>query len=259
MKTVTPIFSAIVALFMIALFAGAALAGPDLVVSRISLSPESPVQGEPVTVKVTVYNRGDQRCGPFTVQWKPGENYGSPACRWRAPGLAARGGRVLTCRYEGYPSRYSRINCLARVDPNGEVDERDEGNNVARKGLRVLQAREAGGKPDLYVSEFSISPSTPVKGEPVTVRIGVYNRGNARSGPFLAQWLPGENYTRPAQQWRINSLPARGGKILTFRYPGYPSWYSRLNTMVVVDPNNEVEESNEGNNRRQQRIRVARP
>ena len=113
--------------------------------------------------------------------------------------------------------------------------------------------------PDLYVSEFSLTPSTPVQGSPVTVRIGVYNRGDSRSGAFIVEWWPGENYTRPALRWRVDGVNARGGRILTARYAGYPSWYARLTTKAVVDAWKEVSESNEANNQRRMRIRVARP
>ena len=33
----------------------------------------------------------------------------------------------------------------------------------------------AEAAPDLFVSEFSLNPETPVQGSPVTVRLGVYN------------------------------------------------------------------------------------
>ncbi|MBD3398335.1 hypothetical protein GF413_04675 [Candidatus Micrarchaeota archaeon] len=263
MKTLAPIFS-IIGLIAIITLSGPVHAAPDLVISEMSISPSAPVKGEPVTVRVGVYNRGNQRSGPFVVKWKAGENYRNSACAWRVPGLNARGGRILTCTYEGYPSWYARINCMAKADANSEVTEQNEGNNVRKMRIRVAggdgdSPGRSEGRPDLYVSEFSMNPSTPVKGEPVTVRIGVYNKGDAPSGPFLVQWRAGENYTRPARVWRINSMAARGGRILTFTYPGYPSWYSRLNTLVVVDPNDEVSESNERNNRKRQRIRVARP
>ena len=94
--------------------------------------------------------------------------------------------------------------------------------------------------PELFVSEFSLTPSAPVQGEPVSVRIGVYNRGTSRSGPFTVEWWPGENYRRPALTWRIDGMAARGGRILRGTYAGYPSWYSRLTTKAVVDSRDEV-------------------
>ncbi|MBP7067218.1 MAG: hypothetical protein KBB04_02945, partial [Methanothrix sp.] len=45
----------------------------------------------------------------------------------------------------------------------------------------------AEAAPDLFVSEFSLNPETPVQGSPVTVRLGVYNQGTGSSGPFSVQ------------------------------------------------------------------------
>jgi hypothetical protein len=41
-------------------------------------------------------------------------------------------------------------------------------------------------KPDLIVSEFTITPATPIMGQNVQVRIGAYNDGNAVSGQFTS-------------------------------------------------------------------------
>lgn len=114
-------------------------------------------------------------------------------------------------------------------------------------------------RPDLYISEFALSPAVPVKGQPVEVRIGVYNRGAAPAGVFTVQWWPGENYPAPACAWNLDSMAARGGRILKCRYGGYPSWYSRINTKVVADSAETVTESVESNNMRKMKIRVVKP
>jgi CARDB len=116
-----------------------------------------------------------------------------------------------------------------------------------------------GDGPDLIVSEFSISPAIPVQGDPVSVRVGVYNQGNQHTGPFTVQWWPGENYREPAKTWHVDGVRARGGRILTFTYNGYPSWYAQLRTKVAVDTGRDVSESEERNNTRTMMISVSRP
>ncbi len=116
----------------------------------------------------------------------------------------------------------------------------------------------SGGKPDLYISEFQLTPATPVKGQPVNVRVGVYNKGAAQAGAFTVKWWPGENYPNPACSWNINKMNARGGRILNCTYSGFPSWYARINTKVVADTSNRVVESNEGNNTFKKQISVGR-
>ena len=246
---------------------GPTLGSPDLYVSEFSISPATPVQGSPVTVRLGVYNKGTAASGPFTVQWWPGENYRDLGCGWTVDGLVARGGRILTCTYAGYPNWYSNINTKVVVDSGGAVAESDESNNIFLKPISVSKpgAGPTGpvgptlGSPDLYVSEFSMSPATPVQGSPVTVRLGVYNKGTAASGPFTVQWWPGENYRDLGCGWTVDSLVARGGRILTCTYAGYPSWYSNINTKVVVDSGGAVAESDESNNIFLKAIKVNRP
>ncbi|MHC1583789.1 MAG: S-layer protein domain-containing protein [Methanosarcinales archaeon] len=102
--------------------------------------------------------------------------------------------------------------------------------------------------PDLFVSEFSLDPSTPVQYDPVSVQIGLRNQGTARSDSFIVEWWAGENYREPACKWKVKSLAAGEERILTCTYEGYPSWYERLTTTVVVDSSDEVVESDEENN-----------
>src|SRR5512136_2284331 len=123
----------------------------------------------------------------------------------------------------------------------------------------LIMTFNATATADLFVSEFSLSPSTPTQGSPVSVRIGVYNQGNEKSAPFTVQWWPGENYQAPACTWPVDGLVASGGRILTCTYPGYPSWYANLVTKSVVDSSNSVAESDEINNVYKQTIRVNKP
>ncbi|GAB4573391.1 MAG: hypothetical protein Kow0077_15650 [Anaerolineae bacterium] len=237
-----------------------AVGQPDLYVSEFSLSPATPVQGQPVEVRVGVYNGGNAAVsGNFRIEWYPGEDYPAPACDWTLDGLAARGGRILTCTYAGYPSWYGSINTRVLVDTANAIAESNEGNNGYTLPISVSQP-PAVGQPDLYVSEFSLSPATPVQGQPVQVRVGVYNGGNAAvSGSFRIEWYAGENYPAPACDWTLDSMAARGGRILTCTYAGYPSWYGSINTKVLVDTANAIAESNEGNNSFTQAISVSRP
>jgi hypothetical protein len=116
-----------------------------------------------------------------------------------------------------------------------------------------------GGRPDLLITELKLSPAEPVKRQPVVVRVRVYNRGTAPAGAFTVQWWPGENYHEPACTWNVEHLEARTGQMLSCRYSGYPSWYSRIMTKAVVDPANSITEEVENNNHRRMQISVAKP
>ena len=155
---------------------------PDLYVSEFSLDPATPVQGQPVSVRVGVYNRGTAAAsGSFHISWYRGRELSIARLRlgfgrvgrqrWTHPDLHLRGLSELVRRYQhaggGRHKQHHR-----------ESDEFEQ-------PLHAQHQRGAdcgggsGGQPDLYVSEFSLDPATPVQGQPVSVRVGVYNRGTA--------------------------------------------------------------------------------
>ena len=126
------------------------------------------------------------------------------------------------------------------------------------KTAQVTVVVQAGGLADLYVSEFSLTPDPPRKSQVTQVRIGIYNQGNAAAGSFKVQWFPGSSYPSPACSWTVTSMAARGGQILTCEAPAntWGSWYASIVTRVKVDPENNVLESDKGNNIYDKTIRV---
>ncbi|MEA3469456.1 MAG: CARDB domain-containing protein [Thermodesulfobacteriota bacterium] len=121
-------------------------------------------------------------------------------------------------------------------------------------GLSVAVAAQ----PDLYISEFSLQPSSPTQGQSVSVRIGVYNGGDAMAKNFTLAWYGGEKYKHPGCTWRVHKVAAKGGKILHCNY-FYPSWYSKIATKAVADLDKEVAEQNEDNNTKIMGIEVLKP
>jgi len=104
-------------------------------------------------------------------------------------------------------------------------------------------------KPDLIVSEFTITPATPVMGQNAHVRIGAYNQGNAASGPFTVVWH-GLSTFPVSCSWTVDSMAANGGRILQCDFV-FKSWYPiNKESVAIVDASNQVNESNEGNNKR---------
>jgi subtilase family serine protease len=86
-------------------------------------------------------------------------------------------------------------------------------------------------------------------GQNVQVRIGASNDGNAVSGQFTVHWYGLSSFPNPSCSWTVDSLAAHGGRILKCDNFAFNSWYPINKTSVVtVDANNQVTESNEGNN-----------
>ncbi len=134
------------------------------------------------------------------------------------------------------------------------------GSNVATKQvtINVQTVGPPPAAPDLYVSEYSLNPATPVMGQNVHVRVGVYNKGGAAAGAFSVEWWASTGAPSAAKTWSVSGLPVNGGQILEFDYT-YPSWYASITTRVRVDSANTVAESDETNNVKESTIQVTQP
>lgn len=120
----------------------------------------------------------------------------------------------------------------------------------------AFKGPSGSGLPDLYVHEYSVRPSPPSRSAVLDVRIGVYNQGDGKAGPFTVQWWPGDNYPEPGCTWRVEGLVPRGGRILQCSGYVYPSAYGRINTGVYVDSNREVQETSKRNNKLYREMQV---
>jgi hypothetical protein len=136
------------------------------------------------------------------------------------------------------------------------------GSNTTTRQATVTVTNAPSGQPDLYVSEFSLTPNPPVQNQNVHVRVGVYNQGNAvATGPFTVEWWAGSGYPSPACTWTVTNVNPSGGRILECDKGAgtWGSWYANITTRVKVDAGNSVAESNEGNNVKDTTIQVLQP
>jgi hypothetical protein len=127
----------------------------------------------------------------------------------------------------------------------------DAGTAAEEVTIEVTEAAPPG-QPDLVITELAIQPESPRRGEEATVRVSVYNQGDAVSPALSVQW-----WATPALvgcSWELDGLPARGGRVLECQYT-YASW-STYTTHAIADDDNSVPESEEGNNTRELVVRV---
>jgi hypothetical protein len=104
-------------------------------------------------------------------------------------------------------------------------------------------------KPDLKVTEFTITPATPKSGVSMHTLVKVKNSGGSDAGAFKVQWYGLSTFTNPSCDWNVAGGLAKGAtKTLECNFT-FSSWYPINKTSIVnVDVNNSVNETNEGNN-----------
>ena len=104
-------------------------------------------------------------------------------------------------------------------------------------------------KPDLKVTEFTISPATPKSGVSMHTLVKVKNSGGSDAGQFKVQWYGLSTFTNPSCDWNVAGGLDEGASTTLECDFTFSSWYPINKTTIVnVDVNNSVSETNEGNN-----------
>ena len=115
------------------------------------------------------------------------------------------------------------------------------------------ETRTAG--PDLVIDSIYPSNPFPMPGDAVFFQVGVRNQGDAPAGPFSVQ-LRGA--FSPEQ--RLQGLNPGQRAFLPYMGPAYAQFGGQaLSVEALVDPRNEVAESNEGNNFQWSTVWVQQP
>ena len=126
----------------------------------------------------------------------------------------------------------------------------DEGNAfVYNIWVQIDALESAATEPDLTITEFSLNPATPVQGENVHVRVRAANTGDGDSGGFKVEWYGLSTFASPSCNWNVNGgLDAGHSTLLECDY-SFASWYpANKTTIVFIDTDDDVDESDEGNN-----------
>jgi subtilase family serine protease len=158
---------------------------PDLQVNLVSVSPKSVVQGGRITVRYQVTNASAIAARSFKIRLYFSLNSTISTIDTYLNverTVTSLGPRASTPIYSSsitipsYASAGSRF-IGAYVDSGSEVAETNENNNGRSVPLTVI------GRPDLTVSTFLSSSTTPNPGARVTVTFRLHNQGGATAGP----------------------------------------------------------------------------
>lgn len=101
---------------------------------------------------------------------------------------------------------------------------------------------------DISFVGWALEPQTPIQQQSLLVRVGVENLGTEPSGAFKVEWWAGVNFAEPAKVWEVSNLAPGENQNLNYTYPGYTSWYGQIQTKVIIDPDDSVQDFDRGNN-----------
>ena len=207
---------------------------PDLTITNLNIAPSTNLQvGTPVTLKATVRNAGELSAANFVVRFFAGDRQigEQPITRLNGNSQAevSLPWRVLGGNYQ--------LRVVA--DADNTVAESNEGNNEASLPINLPA-------PDFVVTSLTISPDQNLKdGTRVQVQATVTNQGGGTVFPATVALLLDEG--KFGEQVISEGLDASQNKTLSFSLT--LSAGSRK-ISVVVDPADELPESDETNNRR---------
>jgi hypothetical protein len=100
--------------------------------------------------------------------------------------------------------------------------------------------------PDLTISNFTISPSSPTVGANATATVSVRNQGGSAAGAFFVRWKPFA--THPGITKQISGVAVGGTASVTFDF-AYTN-AATVDSVADADSTGAIAESNEGNNGR---------
>jgi hypothetical protein len=106
-----------------------------------------------------------------------------------------------------------------------------------------------GALADLAIDSVDFQPSPPLRGQDTEVRISIRNAGAGPAGSFAWSWQAGDGAGDPAGQFGGQLAGLNPGETVLVAVRWRPAnAYARLTTVARVDVNNQVAETDEGNN-----------
>ncbi|MCP4659565.1 MAG: hypothetical protein GY856_29530, partial [bacterium] len=216
----------------------------DLTVSHQDLAadPDPGLEGAPATITALVRNTGGQALTDVEVALFDGDpaaggsRIGDPTTiSALAPGESLPAALILPV-LTGAGDRLLYV----VVDPNDQIAELDEDDNLAFLVLEVLSL------PDLAVSASSLSvePAYPAPGETVTVTAGVANLGEQDAAGVVVRLTSAGLGLAPDQT--LDLVPGAGAAEAVFTWTCPEDDAVALE--VTVDPGDAVAEGSEANN-----------
>ena len=218
------------------------LADLQVLPADIVLSPAVPELGETAVVSVTVRNRGERSSAACAIRASVTDPWGATVVLPLSglPGLAP--GQAASVTIPWSPAAEGAHVVRAAADVRYEVPESDETNGVAERTVRVLGYVPAG--PDLSVAFASVAPASLEElPQAIEVRAVVENAGRTAASSTVA--VVDE---RSGERIGVASFDVGERTTRLVLVPATVSTPGARQLVVVVDPDGELAEANEGDN-----------
>ncbi|MFZ2655052.1 MAG: CARDB domain-containing protein, partial [Victivallales bacterium] len=230
----------------------------DLAVSAndISFSPASPGAEEPVSIIANVKNNGLGTASNAKVEFFDG-NPASGGIQmgdgFIIPSLGPSGTANLTL--STYLSAGTHSIYIA-VDRENTVPESDEGNNIASSSVTVAPPISLPPDFEIKDSDISFSSSNPTNLDVITINASVKNIGGTKAEILkiaIFDGNPSDGGTQIGDDIVFNNLSPQLTATIGFQAMLTPGTHV---IFVVADPDNNVSEINEQNNKAVKSITV---
>ncbi len=228
---------------------------PDLIISQLTVAPDTSSLGTELTFTVTVKNVGNTAADSFRfyLWWHRDTEPTAPAVGddgWYGTGAGdqfdVNEERTVTSLYT--PPAAGSFTAWALADGDAVIDESDEDNNTNSFAYTVTGPPPA---PDLVIDGLWVSPDPSALGTELTADVTVRNAGTAAAGAFrLDLWRNRASQpTAPAtgdQQWAVAGLGV--GATGSYSYNFTPATDGSYTAWALADSQNAVAEADETNN-----------
>jgi large repetitive protein len=230
---------------------------PDLSLTSadITFVPPTPMQGDVVSIAVTLRNKGETGANNVTVDVYDGDPGAGGILIGNGMFLSIGPGGSETVQFTGSFTGGNHT-IYAVVDRVNSIEEGDETNNSTMKTLQV-----GGGFIDLSVigTEITFTPQYPGEGDIMTINTNIRNEGEGEANNVLLRYYlgdPDSGGTKIGTDINIPSLASHGvfSASTTWNTTGRKG---NNNIFVKADPLDAISEMNEINNKAFVTIKVA--
>ena len=214
--------------------------------AELEVSPASVQEGQPVSMAVSVVNRGTRPAFSLPVSFFVGSGPRRKLAASTKVDLPPAG--RVRASVQWIADQVGRDMAVAAVvDPDNAFAELDETNNQANGILTVL----GDPRPDVHVAaaDILLEPQSPLQGQAATVRVTVSNRGGSEARDVSLALARHRAGMKPLviNTVTIPSLQAGQSRQVAIAWPEVRV-KDRWLVDVIADPDNRLDESDESNN-----------